>query len=79
MVDQPKVRHDKIKVPERLPIHHVRALAMQKAQMKARKGRVLDLQLGEAYPVGGDQGSDMEWAFSYQVVPPGGQVAAGPH
>lgn len=36
MASQPGVRHDKITAPERLPTHHVEALAMQKAQMKAR-------------------------------------------
>jgi hypothetical protein len=69
MADQPEVRNDKITVPQRLPINHVRALAMQRAQAKVRKGnKVSDLQLGDGNPVGGNQGTDVEWSFSYQVV-----------
>jgi hypothetical protein len=29
---------------------------------------VSDLQLGDGNPVGGNQGTDVEWSFSYQVV-----------
>jgi hypothetical protein len=74
MANQPEVRNDKIRVPQRLPIYHVRALALQKAQAKVGKGnKVSDLQLGDGNPVGGNQGTDVEWSFSYQVVPkPGG-------
>lgn len=76
MTGQPEVRHDKITAPERLPTFHVQALAMQKAQMKARKGRVVDLQLGDSSPVGGEQGADREWSFSYQVLPPADRAGA---
>jgi hypothetical protein len=74
MANQPEVRNDKLTVPQRLPINHVRALALQKAQAKVRKGnKVSDLQLGDGNPVGGNQGTDVEWSFSYQVVQkPGG-------
>ena len=74
MADQPELRHDKITVPQRLPINHVRALAMQRAQAKVRKGnRVSDLQLGESNPVGDSQGTNVEWSYSYLVVQkPGG-------
>ena len=69
MANQPEVRNDKITVPQRLDINHVRALALQKAQAKVRKGnRVSDLQLGDRYPVGGDQDPKVEWSYSYQVV-----------
>jgi hypothetical protein len=55
-----------------MSVNHVLALAMQKAQAKVRKGsRVADLQLGDGNPVGGEQGTDVEWSYSYQVVPPG--------
>jgi len=37
MANQPEVRNDKITVPQRLDINHVRALALQKAQAKVRK------------------------------------------
>jgi hypothetical protein len=71
VANQPEVRNDKITVPQRLPINHVRALALQKAQAKVRKGNnVSDLQLGDSNPVGG---ADVEWTYSYQVVQkPGG-------
>ncbi len=75
MTGQPEVRHDKITAPQRLPKFHVEALAMQKAQRKARKGRVVDLQLGESHPVGGEHGADLEWSFSYEVVSAGDQAA----
>jgi hypothetical protein len=69
MPDQPEVRDDKITVPQRLPIGHVRALALQKAQRKVRKGdKVADLQLGDSKPVGGGDGTDVEWSYRYQVV-----------
>ena len=70
MANQPEVRNDKITVPQRLPINHVRALALQKAQAKVRRGNkvVSDLQLGHGNPVGGSQGTDVEWSYSYQVV-----------
>jgi hypothetical protein len=47
---------------------------MQRAQAKVRKGnRVFDLQLGESNPVGGSQGTNVEWSYSYLVVQkPGG-------
>ena len=71
MANQPEVRNDKITVPQRLPINHVRALALQKAQAKVRKGNnVSDLRLGDGNPVGG---ADVEWTYRYQVVQkPGG-------
>lgn len=66
MADQPEVRSDKITVPQRLDANHVRALAMQKAQHKVRRGhRVRDLQLGDSNPVGGQ---DVEWSYTYRVV-----------
>lgn len=69
MPDQPEVRDDKITVPQRLPIGHVRALALQKAQRKVGKGnKVADLQLGDSKPVGGGGGTDMQWSYRYQVV-----------
>ncbi|CPR09928.1 hypothetical protein BN971_01667 [Mycobacterium bohemicum DSM 44277] len=73
MTDQHETRQDKITVPRRMPEGHVHALAMQKAQRKVRRGnRVADLQLGESKPVGGGDGTDVEWSFRYQVVPPPG-------
>ena len=71
MTTQPEVRHDKITAPARLPAFHVHALAMQKAQRKARKRAVIDLQLGDSHPVGGDHSADNEWSFSYRLGPQG--------
>lgn len=69
MSSQPEVRSDKITVPQRLPVGHVRALALQKAQRKVRRGHtVADLQLDDSKPVGGNEGSDVEWSYRYQVV-----------
>ncbi|RAU96288.1 hypothetical protein DQP58_10360 [Mycobacterium colombiense] len=66
MADQPEVRTDKITVPQRLDANHVRALAMQKAQHKVRRGhKVRDLHLGDSNPVGGQ---DVEWSYTYRVV-----------
>lgn len=66
MADQPEVRNDKITVPQRMDANHVRALAMQKAQHKVRRGRrVSDLELGESNPAGGQ---DVEWSYTYRVV-----------
>lgn len=80
MNSQPEVRHDKITAPARLPAFHVEALAMQKAQRKSRKRTVLDLQLGDSHPVGGDQGGDREWSFTYRVGLQGGLAGdAEPH
>jgi len=74
MANQPEMRNDTITVPQRLSEIHVRALALQKAQAKVRKGNMVsDLQLGDGNPVGGSQGTDVEWSYSYQVVQkPGG-------
>jgi hypothetical protein len=66
MADQPEVRNDRITVPKRMDANHVRALALQKAQHKVRRGhRVSDLKLGDSNPAGGD---NVEWSYSYQVL-----------
>lgn len=70
MSDQPEVRHDTIRTPERVPPVHVHALAMQKAQRKSRRRVVIDLQLGDSRSVEGD---DREWSFSYRLGPPSGR------
>ena len=69
MADQPELRHDTITVPQRLPIPHVRALALQKAQAKVRRGNkvVSNLRLGHSNPVGGKHSTEVEWSYSYRV------------
>jgi len=79
MASEPEMRHDKITLPERMSTTQAHALAMQKAHAKAGKGnKVPDLQLGDSIAVGGNQGTDVEWSFSYQVVlaEPGAQAKA---
>jgi hypothetical protein len=56
MADASNVRHDTIVVPERMSPAQVRALAERKAQA----------QVGDEY------GTEVEWRYSYQVIPPGG-------
>ena len=69
MADASNVRHDTIVVPERMSPAQVRALAERKAQ--ARVGdddMVAFVHLHGSRPVGGE----VEWRYSYQVIPPGG-------
>ncbi len=72
MADASNVRHDTIVVPETMSPAQVRALAQRKAQ--ARVGdddRVAFLHLHGSRPVG-EHGTEVEWRYSYQVIPPGG-------
>ena len=69
MANQTEVRTDKITVPQRMNETQVKALAMQKAQYKVRGGKsISELHLGDSSPVTGDQGSEVEWSYSYHVV-----------
>ncbi len=73
MADASNVRHDTIVVPETMSPAQVRALAKRKAQ--ARVGdddTVAFLHLHGSPPVGGEYGTELEWRYSYQVIPPGG-------
>ncbi|OBA64799.1 hypothetical protein A5647_25375 [Mycobacterium sp. 1100029.7] len=76
MPDEAEVRHDKITVPARLNTGHVKALAMQQAQRKARRRAVVDLQLGDSHAVGSTDDADREWSFSYRLGPQGGRAAS---
>ncbi|MFN3006115.1 hypothetical protein [Mycolicibacterium wolinskyi] len=77
--DAPGVHHDTIVVPETMPSDQVKALAEQKAQSSVGEDdRVFDIQLGTAHPVGGEHGTEVEWPYTYQVVPPGGSAAERP-
>jgi len=38
----------------------------------------LFLHLHGSRPVGGEHGTDVEWRYSYQVIPPGGPAADTP-
>ena len=70
------MRHDTIVVPERMSQARVRALAQRKAQAQVGDDeRVAFLHLHGSRPVGGESGTEVEWRYSYQVIPPGGSAA----
>ena len=69
MADASHVRHDTIVVPERMSPAQVRALAQRKAQAQVGDDdMVAFVHLHGSRPVGGE----VEWRYSYQVIPPGG-------
>jgi hypothetical protein len=67
------VRRDTIVVPERMSPAQVRALAERKAQAQVGDDdMVAFLHLHGSRPVGGEYGTEVEWRYSYPVIPPGG-------
>ena len=67
------VRHDTIVVPERMSPAQVRALAQRKAHAHVGDDDLVAfLHLHGSQPVGGEYGTEVEWRYSYQVIPPGG-------
>ena len=69
MADASHVRHDTIVVPERMSPAQVRALAQRKAQAQVGDDdMVAFLHLHGSRPVG----TEVEWRYSYQVIPRGG-------
>ena len=76
MADASNVRHDTIVVPERMTPAQVRALAERKAQAQVGDDdMVAFLHLHGSRPVGGEHGTEVEWRYSYQVIPPGDPAA----
>jgi hypothetical protein len=76
MADASNVRHDTIVVPETMSPAQVRALAERKAQAQVGDdGMVAFLHLHGSRPVGGEHGTEVEWRYSYQVIPSGGPAA----
>jgi hypothetical protein len=76
MADASNVRHDTIVVPATMGPAQVRALGERKAQAQVGDdGMIAFLHLHGSRPVGGEHGTDVEWRYSYQVVPPGGTAA----
>ncbi len=76
MADASNVRHDTIVVPETMSPAQLRALAERMAQ--ARVGdddMVAFLHLHGSRQVGGEHGTEVEWRYSYQVIPRGGAAA----
>jgi hypothetical protein len=76
MADASNVRHDTIVVPETMSPDQVRALAERKAQAQVGDDdMVAFLHLHGSRPVGGEHGTEVEWRYSYQVIPSGGPAA----
>jgi hypothetical protein len=76
MADASNVRHDTIVVPETMSPAQVRALAERKAQAQVGDDdMVAFLHLHGSRPVGGEHGTEVEWRYSYQVIPPAGPGA----
>ena len=72
MADASNVRRDTIVVPETMSQSQVRELAQRKAQLKVGDDdAVAFLHLHGSRPVGGEHGTEVEWRYSYQVLPPG--------
>ena len=70
MADASNVRHDTIVVPERISPAQVRALAKRKAQAQVGDDdMVAFLHLHGSRPVGDEHGTEVEWRYSYQVIP----------
>ena len=62
--------------PETMSPAQVRALAERKAQAQVGDDdMVAFLHLHGSRPVGGEHGTEVEWRYSYQVIPPGGPAA----
>jgi hypothetical protein len=79
MADKPDVKYDTIVVPEQMLNHPAQAqrLAEQKAKSLVGPDECLVfVHLGTAYPVGGEDATEVEWGFTYRVVPPGGGASA---
>jgi hypothetical protein len=76
MADASNVRHDTIVVPETMSPAQVRALAERKAQAQVGDHDMVPfLHLHGSRPVGGEHGTEVEWRYSYQVIPPDGPAA----
>src|ERR1700739_4275884 len=76
MADASNVRHDTIVVAETMSAAQVRARAERRAQAQVGDDDVVAfLHLHGSRPVGGEHGTEVEWRYSYQVIPPGGPAA----
>ena len=76
MADASNVRRDTIVVPETMSPAQVRALAERKAQTQVGDDEMVAfLHLHGSRPVDGEHGTEVEWRYSYQVIPPGDPAA----
>jgi hypothetical protein len=68
-----EVRHDTVTVPAGLSPVEVRAVAERKAQSQVTDGDVIAfVHLHGSRPVAGTSGSEVEWRYSYHVIPSDG-------
>jgi len=73
MADASNVRHDTIVVPERMSPAQVRRGRSGRLKFKSATTTWWPvLHLHGSRPVGGEYGTEVEWRYSYQVIPPGG-------
>ena len=76
MADASNVPHDTIVVPQTMSPAQVRAPAQRQAQAQVGDdGMVAFVHLHGSRPVGGEHGTEVEWRYSYQVIPLGGPSA----
>jgi hypothetical protein len=68
-----EVRHDTVTVPAGVSPAEVKALAEQKAQSQVAGGeRISFVHLHGSRPAPGSAGSEVEWRYSYHVIPSDG-------
>jgi hypothetical protein len=68
-----EVRHDTITVPAGVSPAEAKALAERKAQSQVGGGeRISFVHLHGSRPAPGSSGSEMEWRYSYHVIPSDG-------
>jgi hypothetical protein len=68
-----EVRHDTLTVPAGVSPAEVKALAERKAQSQVSSGeRISFVHLHGSRPAAGSSGSEMEWRYSYHVIPSAG-------
>ena len=68
-----EVRRDTVTVPAGMSPAEVEALAEQKAQSQVGSGeRISFVHLHGSRPAPGSSGSEVEWRYSYHVIPSDG-------
>jgi len=73
MADASNVHRDRIVVPESMSPAQVKALAMRKAQAQVGDDEMVAfLHLHGSRQFDGECGTEVEWRYSYQVIPRGG-------
>ena len=73
MANASEVRHDTITVPTGVSPAEAKALAERKAQSQVTGGeRISFVHLHGSRPATGSSGSEIEWRYSYHVIPSDG-------